>query len=251
MVFQPIRTKKTYEEIISQIKSLIIEGKLQPGDKLMSEREMATRLQVGRSAVREALSALEAMKIIEIKPGEGTYVRKANPTYIVEAISLLLSSKDHVTHELMELRTILEGECAYLAALRRTDNDLEVMRQQLDHMKKEAGQGDLSYNADISFHFAIYKAAGNVLIYELMSTLRDTIRYALQEVLDELKRLEPSIPEQLYEEHIAVYEAIEKGEPERARDAMLKHLATALKGVIDHRLPSTQSVEETTIGGAG
>lgn len=251
MVFQPIRTKKTYEEIISQIKSLIIEGKLKPGDKLMSERELAARLQVGRSAVREAFSALEAMKIIEVKPGEGTYVREANPTYIVEAISLLLSSKDHVTHELMELRTILEGECAYLAALRRTDSDLEAMRQQLQDMKKDAGQGDLSYDADMSFHFAIYKAAGNVLIYELMSTLRDTIRYALQEVLDELKRMEPTIPAQLYDEHVAVFEAIEKGEPETARNAMRNHLATALKGVIDYRQPSAQSEEATAKGGAG
>lgn len=235
MDFRPIRTKKIYEEIIAQIKALILEGKLQPGDKLMSERDMAEKMQVGRSAVREAFRALEAMRIIEIKPGEGTYIRKANPDYLVEAISLLLSSEDHATRELMELRKILEGECAYLAALHRTNGDLEIMKQQLNDMKKEVQQGHLGYDSDMSFHFSIYKATGNALIFKLMSALRDTVRHALREVLQELMRIEPTIPQHLYDEHVTVYQAIEKGEPKIARDAMRKHLNTALKGVIDYQ----------------
>lgn len=240
MVFQPIRTKKIYEEIVTQIKSLILEGKLKPGDKLMSERELAEQLQVGRSAVREAFRALEAMRIVEIKPGEGTYVRQVNPDYLVEAMSLLLSSKDHTTKELMELRKILEGECAYLAALRRTKSDLELMKQQLAEQRKQVEKGHLGYASDMSFHFAIYKATGNSLIFKLMSTLKDTVQHALQEVLHELMLMEPTIPQKLHHEHLTVYQAIEKGDPEAAREAMHKHLHTALRGVIDHHDPPAE-----------
>ncbi|HHW08186.1 MAG TPA: FadR family transcriptional regulator [Clostridia bacterium] len=234
MVFQPIRTKKIYEEIIAQIKNLILEGKLRPGDKLMSERELAEQLQVGRSAVREAFRALEAMRIVEIKPGEGTYVKQLSADYLVEAISLMLSSQDHTTRELMELRKILEGECAYLAALRRTNSDLALMKQQLDEQKIQVEQGHLGYHSDMAFHFAIYKATGNAIIFKLMSTLRDTIQHALQEVLKELMQMDPTFPKQLYLEHMTVCQAIENGDPVAAREAMHKHLATALKGVIDH-----------------
>lgn len=234
LVFQPIRTRKIYEEIIAQIKALILEGKLRPGDKLMSERELAEQLQVGRSAVREAFRALEAMRIVEIKPGEGTYIRQLSSDYLVESISLLLNSGDHTTRELMELRKILEGECAYLAALRRTKSDLELMKQQLNEQRIQVEEGHLGYHSDMAFHFTIYKATGNAIIFKLMSTLRDTIQHALKEVLQELMRMDPTFPRQLYDQHMTVCRAIENRDPVAAREAMHWHLATALKGVIDY-----------------
>ncbi|RYD02051.1 hypothetical protein N752_26735 [Desulforamulus aquiferis] len=76
MKFKPIKAKKIYEEIVEQIKGMITSGELNAGDKLVPERELAERLQVGRSAVREAYRALEAIGLIEIRPGEGTFVRE-------------------------------------------------------------------------------------------------------------------------------------------------------------------------------
>lgn len=235
MEFQPIRTKKIYEEIIEQIKTLIAEGKLRPGDKLISERELAVKMQVGRSAVREAFRALEAMQIIEIRPGEGTYIREASTDYIIEALSLVLSTKQKTTHELMELRKILEEDCAVLAATRRTEDDLQAMKKQLEQMARDINEGKMGYESDLGFHYAIYKASGNTIIFRLMATLRDTVRHALREILVELRRTEASTPSQLYEEHLLIYQAIENRDPKTAREAMRKHLDTALKAILSKK----------------
>ena len=233
MEFRPIRTQKIYEVIIEQIKTLISKGKLRPGDRLMSERELAEKMQVGRSAVREAFRALEAMRIIEIKPGEGTYIREANTDYIIESLTLLLGSEDQSTRELMELRKILEEECAYLAATRRTEGDLKAMRMYLAELDTASSLGRIGYDSDLAFHYSIYKATGNAIIFRLMATLRDTVRHALHEVLDELVSSNSATPRQLYQEHVFIYQTIASGDPRAAREAMRSHLDTALKGVLN------------------
>jgi len=235
MEFRPIRTQKIYEVIIEQIKHLISEGKLRPGDRLMSERELAEKMQVGRSAVREAFRALEAMRIIEIKPGEGTYIREASTDYIIESLALVLQSEDQSTHELMELRKILEEECACLAATRRTEGDLQAMWKYLAELDEASKLGRIGYDSDLAFHYSIYKASGNAIIFRLMSTLRDTVRHALHEVLDELVSSNSATPRQLYHEHVLIYETIASGDPKAAREAMRSHLDTALKGVLSKK----------------
>lgn len=235
MDFRPIRTKKIYEVIIEQIKTLILEGKLRPGDRLMSEREMAEKMQVGRSAVREAFRALEAMRIVEIKPGEGTYIREANTDYIIESLALVLQSEDQATQELMELRRILEEECAALAASRHTEGDLIAMRKYLAELDTASQRGEIGYESDLGFHYSIYKATGNAIIFRLMATLRDTVRHALYEVLDELVSSNSATPRQLYQEHVQIYQAIASGDAEAARLAMRSHLNTALKGVLNQK----------------
>ena len=112
MDVKPIKTKKIYEEIVEQIKELFAQGDLKPGDKLLSEREFAERLQVSRASVREALSALEAMGLIEIKPGEGTFIRQMGVSSIIEPLALLLLMEKDQVFELFELRKILEVEAA-------------------------------------------------------------------------------------------------------------------------------------------
>ncbi|KUK40451.1 MAG: GntR domain protein, partial [Clostridia bacterium 62_21] len=90
MEFRPIKKKKTYEEIIEQVKRMIAEGVLQPGDRLISERELADKLEVGRSAVREAFRALEAMGVVEVRPGEGTFIREVDVGTIIETLGMVL-----------------------------------------------------------------------------------------------------------------------------------------------------------------
>lgn len=86
-MFKQVKTKKIYEEVIEQIKKLIIDGKLQPGDKLLSERELAEKLGVSRASVREAFSALEIMGIITIRAGEGSFVRQVSYEGMLEPLS--------------------------------------------------------------------------------------------------------------------------------------------------------------------
>ena len=87
MDFKPIKAKKIYEEIVEQIRLLMAGGELKPGDKLLPERELADRLQVSRASVREAIRALEMMGFVEIRPGDGTFVRDRNTDEIIQPLS--------------------------------------------------------------------------------------------------------------------------------------------------------------------
>lgn len=220
---KPIKTRKIYEEIIDQIKTLIARGELNPGDKLISEREMADMLNVGRSAVREAFRALEAMGIIEIRQGEGTFVRQVRTDSLVEMLALILLTEKDTTRELLELRKILEVEAAGLACLRHTEEQLQKMEDALNQMEVDIKSGDLGQQADWNFHYAVAEATRNSLVVKLMDSIAGIMRRVLQTARQELYKT-PGTPERLLREHRAVFEAIRQGLDQKARKAMYEHL---------------------------
>ena len=121
--FKPIKTKKIYEEIVEQLRELISTGTFNPGDKLPSERDMAQMLGVSRASVREAVVALQAMGVLDVKPGEGTFVSASMNSEMIEPLALVLSVERNPLAQLMEVRRILEAEAAALAAQRATEQD--------------------------------------------------------------------------------------------------------------------------------
>jgi len=231
MDFKPIKTKKIYEEIIDQVKVLIAEGSLSPGDRLISERELADKLQVGRSAVREAFRALEAMGIIEIRAGEGTFIREANTQPFIEVLALLLVSQGDSVRELLELRKILEVESAGLAALRHTAEELTSMEEHLEQMHQDLLNGELGEQADMNFHYAIANATHNDLLFKLMNTISDTMRNGLRSAREQLYRT-PGTPERLLREHQEICRQIKNTNAEGARKAMLEHLEKVEKSLL-------------------
>lgn len=231
MDFKPIKTKKIYEEIIDQVKGLIAEGTLSPGDRLVSERELADKLQVGRSAVREAFRALEAMGIIEIRPGEGTFITEANTYPFMEVLSQLLMAERDSVRELLELRKILEVESAGLAALRHTGEQIKKMEEHLEQMRLDILNGELGEQADMNFHYAVAEATHNSLLFKLMNTISDTMRSGLRVAREKLYRT-PGTPERLLREHIEICNQIRNGNVEGARRAMLEHLEKVEKGML-------------------
>ncbi|HHW43400.1 FCD domain-containing protein [Desulfofundulus thermobenzoicus] len=227
---KPIKTKKIYEEIIEQVKQLIAEGVLNPGDKLISEKELAEKLQVGRSAVREAFRALEAMGIVEIRPGGGTYVRRVEPQAIISVLSLVLMMDRDTTGELMELRKILEVESAGLAALRHTPEELAQMEEALNQMEADIASGEVGEKADWQFHYAVAEATHNSLVVELMNTIAGTMQRVLRTARMQLY-MTPGTPQRLLKEHRAIFQAIREGRDKDARRAMFDHLDKVEKGL--------------------
>ncbi len=223
MDLKPIKTRKIYEEIIDQVKNLIAKGELSPGDKLVSEREMADMLNVGRSAVREAFRALEAMGIIEIRQGEGTFVKKVRTDSLVEMLALILLTEKDTTRELLELRKILEIEAAGLACLRHTEEQLQKMENALIQMEEDIKAGDLGQQADWNFHYAIAEATQNSLLVKLMDSIAGIMRKVLETARQELYKT-PGTPERLLKEHRIIFEAIRQGMEQKARKAMYEHL---------------------------
>jgi len=231
-MFKQVKTKKIYEEVIEQIKKLIIDGKLQPGDKLLSERELAEKLGVSRASVREAFSALEIMGIITIRAGEGSFVRQVSYEGMLEPLSFLLQVDIDNVMQLLEVRKILEVEIATLAAVRATPEDIEEIRSALNKMVEEVNAGEVGDVADAEFHFAVVKAAHNPILVTLIHTISDlmanTLRFSRQKIF-----LTGNISNQLYDSHCSIFQAIVDKAPKRAGSLMYKHLTMVEKLMLE------------------
>lgn len=222
-MYKPVRTKKVYEEIIGQIKQLIAAGKLQPGDKLPSERDLSEQLNVSRASIREALSALEMMGVIVIRPGGGSFVQQVSYEGMLGSLSFLLQVNLEDVMQLLEVRKILEVEIAALAASRATDQDLEDIRQALHRMADAAYAQESGDEADAEFHYAVVKAAHNPILLRLINTISDlmanTFRFSRQKIF-----LVEGMPKTLYDSHCLIFKAIQKKQPQQARTCMHEHL---------------------------
>lgn len=222
-MFRPVKTKKVYEEIIEQIKKLIVDGKLQPGDKLLSERELSEKLNVSRASVREAFSALEMMGVIAIRPGEGSFVRQVSFEGMLEPLSFILQMEIEDIMHLLEVRKILEVETAALAALRATPEDLEDLHGALNEMLDEVRKGEIGDTADATFHFTIAKAANNPVLIKVMNTVSDLMNTSFRSSRQKLFLVE-NMPAVLYNDHAEICEAIAARNPNLARMKMREHL---------------------------
>ncbi|MDR3565342.1 MAG: FadR/GntR family transcriptional regulator [Negativicutes bacterium] len=222
-MFRPVKTKKVYEEIIEQIKKLIVDGKLQPGDKLLSERELSDKLNVSRASVREAFSALEMMGIIAIRPGEGSFVRQVSFEGMLEPLSFLIQVEIDDIMQLLEVRKILEVETAALAATRVTPANLEAIQRAIQNMMNEVRRGEIGDNADSDFHFAVAAAANNPILIKMMGTISDLMAHTFRSSRQKLFMVE-NMPMVLYNSHVGIYEAIAGKNPNLARRRMREHL---------------------------
>ncbi len=127
-MFIPIKNAKVYEQVIEQIKTMIISGNLQKGDKLPSERELVDQLKVSRTSIREALRALEIVGLIKCKQGEGNFIRDNFDNSLFEPLSLVFMLERSNKEDIIEVRRIIEVEAAALAAKRITKDQLKKVR---------------------------------------------------------------------------------------------------------------------------
>lgn len=224
MKYKQIKPKKIYEEVAETLHEMIRTGQLKPGDKIASVQQLAENFQVGRSAVREALSALSAMGLVEIRQGEGTFVKSFDANGITFPLSTaILMNKEDVRH-LLEVRKIIESGAAELAVEKRTPEDIEALAAALDEMKLAAGNEELGEKADFKFHLTLAKATHNPLLTNLM----DHISGLMQETQKETRRIwlysKKTTSEQLYKEHLRIFSAIVEKDGKKAREAILDHL---------------------------
>lgn len=223
-MFRPVKTQKVYEKIVEQIKQLIIDGQLQPGDKLLSERELADTLNVSRASLREALTALEIMGIISIRPGEGSFVRRASFEEMMEPLSFFLQVEIDDIMQVLEVRKILEVEAVALAATRATEEELEAIRKAVESMVEQIETGEIGEVADADFHFAVARAANNPILMSLMNTISDLMTNVFRSSRQKMFLIE-NMPETLYQAHYGIYEAIVSHDPKQAQQRMRDHLA--------------------------
>ncbi|MBD2864363.1 FadR/GntR family transcriptional regulator [Paenibacillus oceani] len=219
-----IAANKIYEQIAEQIKQQIVGGKLPPGHKLPSTRELTERYQVGRSTMREALSMLKAMGLIEIRQGEGCYVRSIEDIEMeVPRFEFLFTSLEAVA-ELLEARISLEVANAGLAAAKRTDEDLAALQNVLSDMDSELGTEAVGEKQDMRFHLTLAKATHNSVMVKLLETISAQVELTIRETRRVRLYANKAIASQLWHEHKAIFDAVAAREVERAQAEMRRHL---------------------------
>jgi len=224
VIYKKIKPKKIYEEVAEAIYEMIRTGQVKPGQRLDSVQQLAENFQVGRSAIREALTSLRAMGLVEMKQGEGTYIKEFETDQITFPLSTaILMNKEDIA-QLLEVRKIIEIGTAAAAAKKRTSHHLEMMEKALEEMKSAQGNETLGEKADLEFHLALADAAQNSLLLSLMNHVSGLMGETMKETRRVWLFSKQTTVERLYEEHKEIYEAIKEQDEEKARKLMLVHL---------------------------
>jgi len=208
-----------YEHITEQIKRLIVDGELKAGDKLPSTKELSERFGVGRSTMREALSALKAMGLIDIRQGGASTVL-AVPTTGIE--SLLVNKQTII--DLLEARQSFEISNAGLAARKRTEDDLAAFRAILTEMHDGLGDEAAGERTDLAFHRQLASSTHNSVLLTLFEAVSSQMELAIRETRRAELYASRSVSDRLYREHMAIFEAVERGDAAGAEARMRDHL---------------------------
>jgi GntR family transcriptional repressor for pyruvate dehydrogenase complex len=210
------------DEAIEKIKGMIVSGELGPGDRLPREADLAQRLGLSRSSLREAVRALSLVRILDVRQGDGTYVTSLDASLLLDALSFVVElHHDRSVLDLLEARRVLEAEAAALAAQRIQPAQRAELRDWLEAMPGCDGVEEFVEN-DLGFHRTIAIASGNHVIGKLLDSLSGrTIRARIWRGITEGGAIDRTIAE-----HRAICDAIQAGRPEQARAWMTVHLGS-------------------------
>lgn len=227
MSIQPVKRVRAYEDIVHQLVELVRKGELKPGDRLPPERELATAFGVGRPTLRQALTVMIQAGVFEVRPGSGVFLCKPlsethgqvgnNP------LAMLLMTEHKDLRHILELRVGVEGEAAYLAALRREPEHVVRLTQAFANLEEAYATRGVAIDEDYQFHYAIAEATGNPVFIKVMASLADLFLQGFQQTT-QVFYADPGRAEINIQEHRQIFAAVLDQRPEEARAAMMRHL---------------------------
>ncbi len=217
---EAIRLENPVDKIIKQLRNLISSGQLKPGDRLPAERILAERFGVGRGYIREAIMKLEFYGLLKTSPQSGTYVSGFSLKIIDSIFTDIINFNKGDFASMIEARYYLEINAAALAAERRTDEDIQFMKDALAEYDAKAKNGSSVVQEDMLFHIKLASATKNSVIESmLLIIIPDLIKVIVENNICDTDRTKTSIPE-----HHSILDAIEASNPEAAEKAMKVHL---------------------------
>lgn len=217
------------EQLAESLAIGIRDGQLPPGQRLPTEAELAQRFGVSRTVVREALSRLRTLGLIETRQGSGAYV-KAVPGPALNDLSLSLDGSIGAVLQMVEVRRALEAESAALAASRRTPAQLRKIKQALTRLERQVSSGGDGVEEDVAFHAAIAQASGNPFLLATLTYLSQFLREATR-VTRANEARHDDLQRQVRNEHAAIVSAIEAGDVRAARAAGARHMVNAAQRI--------------------
>jgi GntR family transcriptional repressor for pyruvate dehydrogenase complex len=220
-LFSSVTPSKIPDVLYRQLVSLITSGKLEPGEKLPSERDMALELGVSRQSVREAIYRAKAAGLIEVRQGGGTFVISSLRGNLKPPLSILLEGQAEKIFEFLEVRRLIEAWCAEKASKAANGTDLKRMQAILRRMEKVKPTTEGWEKADLDFHSSIAAATHNVIAMHIMEGLKESFHSYFK-----VKKFTPRTERKdlLLKQHRSIFEAIKLKNPREARKKALEHL---------------------------
>lgn len=222
-LFQEVQVEKVSDKIVEQLCALIQEGRLTPGNKLPSERQLIDMLGVGRSSLREALNKLETLGYVEIKKRKGIFVKSIDSTLQLEPLKKILLADKNKVVQLYEVRSDIEQASAHAAASVRTAADLDAIEKCLLRFEKGSDGLQFSWQRDLDFHCAIARASHNLFRVHATLGILDFAREFIQPLLENFAN-STAHTATIVGQHRDIFEAIADEDADGARQAMKDHL---------------------------
>jgi GntR family transcriptional regulator, transcriptional repressor for pyruvate dehydrogenase complex len=229
----PIRREPLAAEVARRLVDYLLTGGIEPGGRMPSERQLAEAFGVGRSAVREAIAALTLIGLIEVRHGDGTYLKRPDSPLLPQVVEWGLLLGEQRTIDLVEARQMIEVDIAGLAAERRTQEDLDDLERILARMESETRDGADStafVDADVEFHLKLAEIARNSALRDVLSSIQALLRAWIGRVIAEGYR------DISYAEHVPIFEAVraqDASAAEKAMDAHMRSAARRLQATLD------------------
>jgi len=221
---EPIKREPLATEIARRLVDYLLAGGIEPGSRMPSERQLAEAFGVGRGAMREALKALTLLGLVEVRHGDGTYLKKADSALLPQVIEWGLLLGERRTMDLVEARQKIEVDIVGLAAERRDEADLAELRRLLDRMERSAAPGAdpaAFVDADVAFHLRLAEAARNSALRDVLTGIQALLRAWISRVIA------ADNSDISYREHVPIFEALVAGDVVAAEAAMDAHMRGA------------------------
>jgi len=223
LLLKPIKRVRLYENAVEQIQSLILRNRYKPGDRLPPERSLAAQLNISRPSLREALRILSFMGLIEIKVGDGIYVKGVSFLPYIESVNLSISSRLQMQQDsflkLWQARKILEVGMVELSARQISEPFLKSLWHCIEEMEKNIDNQEVFISSGIRFHRLIAERGQNEILILLWDTLGNLIRRSH----DKIYRIARS-PKRSLLAHKRIYFALKKRDVQKSAEAMKKHM---------------------------
>jgi GntR family transcriptional repressor for pyruvate dehydrogenase complex len=226
-MLKAVKKMRLYEEVVRQLHRLIEAGKLKVGDRLPSERELAETFRVSRSSVREAIKTLENERLVVTRPGSGTFITAVDVEAIIPPLASLLSRGKDALIDLFEMRRLVEPGIAALAAERATPADILQLKKICAAQEQQIKRGTSAVESDAAFHLTIGQATHNSALQRLVASIVEILKPMRERALQTPGRAHKSLAS-----HREILVAIERHDPEQARQAMQRHIEAVEHNVL-------------------
>ena len=229
------RTQNQTSRVVQEVLGRVRRGTWPVGKRLPSERALIEELHVSRVPLREALSSLRALGVLETRAGSGTRVARVTAHTIAQLLPLLVTLEGERTFDqIFELRLALETQTAALAAERRAEHDLFLLHDFTRRFRADLDAGlETAIETDLDFHVQIAKATGNPLFAVLMQSLAELVKHVQRKSCQD----DPLRRRRAVESHEAIVDAIDARDPQRARAEMEAHLRYSASRFLSHGGP--------------